>query len=433
MELRQKLVLKKLLVPKLRQSLEILTLPLPDVKMMVEKELVNNPLLQEINGSSQASLLSKNTKKPDYELQLSLATAKPTLQDTLLRQLGMFSNTDEELKIGQEIIGNINENGYLKASLSEIALSLNCSEKSCSEVLKLIQKFEPPGVGARSISECLLIQLELSGTDDPELKKIISHHLQDVAKKNYSKIAKLLEIEPEEVRNLINKLSKLDPKPGRNFSTENIHRIIPDIVIEETDEDEAFDITINNEDIPSLSIDHDYKKMLKDEKISPQAKEFLKTKLTRALELMKAISRRQDTIRKIVVTVAEIQKDGIKNGMQDLLPLTFAQVAKEIDVHESTVCRAVINKYVKTPLGVYPLKDFFPSRITNADGLSASSSYAKKLINELISQEDKLHPLSDLQISQMIIKNNGLKIHRRTVTKYREELKLLSSTFRKER
>jgi RNA polymerase sigma-54 factor len=435
MELRQKTELRRYLVPELRQSLNILALPLLEIKNLIEKELEDNPFLEESpppQKNTEAPLPPPDSQdRPNLDFRLNLLTKKVTLQDVLLRQLSMFTNADEDFKIGQEIIGNIDENGYLKATLTEIATALNVSTDKAENVLKLIQQFEPAGVGARTVSECLLIQLELNNDQDPLMRKIIECHMEDVAKKNYSLIAKALKEPIENIEPRIKKVLKLDPKPGRNYSPDETQRIIPDITIDE--KDDKLEITINNEDIPNLNINETYRQMLKKNGLDSQAKEFLTQKLHNALELLRAISKRQTTLRNIVEVVAQIQQEAITEDFSHLKPLTFNEVAQKINMHESTVCRAVMNKYVKTPYGVVALKDFFSSHLLDQNGESVSSAHIKRLIKELIEQEDKKHPLSDEEIAQHLTKEKNLKISRRTVTKYREELKILSTIFRRAR
>ncbi|MDD5653957.1 MAG: RNA polymerase factor sigma-54 [Candidatus Omnitrophica bacterium] len=432
MELKQRLALKRLLVPQLQQSLKVLTLSLPDLKAMIDEELVNDPFLED---APPAFLKPKRAALSDkaMKFQLENLTRKASLQDVLLRQLGMFANNDSELKLGQEIIGNIDENGYLKASLQEIAQAQNATLEQVERTLKLIQQFEPLGVGARNVSECLLIQFTASGENDPLLKTIIENHLDNVAKKNYTLIAKALGTPAQTLEPLLKKISKFDPKPGRNYSGEETKQIIPDIIIECNDEDEELEITINQEDIPNLSINKTYRQMLKDPNLDAQTKQFLSEKLANALELLRAISRRQTTLRRIVETVAEIQQEAIRGDLSCLKPLTFKDVAEKIDMHETTVCRAIMNKYVKLPFAVVALRDFFPSHVHGQFEESVSSNHVKKLIKELIEQEDKKHPLSDQDIHSILTKEKNLNLSRRTIAKYREELKILSTSYRREK
>ncbi len=390
-----------------------------------------------------STLSQPNLGPSSLDIRLSFITKKTGLQETLLRQLGMFTECDEEFHIGEEIIGNIDDNGYLKATLEEICASLQIPVKKAEKVLKLIQQFEPPGVAARDIAECLLIQLKLANENDPLLKAIVQEHLDDVAKKNYNKIAKSLGEPLEKIEPLIKMILRLDPKPGRNYSAEETQHVIPDIQInlKEKDEDEdefvsdnrAIKITINNEDLPDLKISETYKQMLEGKTIDPKTKEYLSTKLQKAMELLRAISRRQTTLRSIVELAAQIQEEAIKVDFSFLKPLTFAKVAEKLKIHESTVSRAVMNKYVKTPNGLVALKDFFTSSLNTQSGQTISSNYPKRLILELINKEDKKHPLSDKEIRKIISQQYNLDISRRTVAKYREELKILSTPYRRER
>ncbi|MCM8781230.1 MAG: RNA polymerase factor sigma-54 [Candidatus Omnitrophica bacterium] len=441
MEIRQKILTRHLLIPALRQSLNILSLPLLDLKILVQNEILNNPFLEEIQNSpstnANISLLpgyreeKKNQKKDEFKLEF--LTKKPSLQDILLRQLGMFSNTEEEFRIGQEIISNIDENGYLKVSTEEMARTLGVPVKNVENVLRLIQQFEPPGVGARSISECLLIQLALTNENEPLLRKIIENHLDDVAKKNYSRIAKKLKVGPETIEPLIEKILKLNPKPGRNYSSEEIQRVIPDVVIEDNEDADGFQVYINNEEMPNLTVNNFYKDLLKQDNLEPKAKDFLKEKLYNALQLLRAISRRQNTLRKVMDVILEIQKEAISNDLSYLKPLTFKEVAQRIGVHETTVCRAVMNKYIKLPWGTVTLKELFPGHLYNRNGQPISDSHIKYHIKEIIETEDKRRPLSDEEISKILSEREKLNISRRTVTKYRKDLRILSSVFRRQR
>lgn len=441
MELKQRLELRKLLVPQLSQSLNILALPYLEMKHLVAKELESNPLLEEVTVDrlppakklAERPFRSTNTSaKDDKDLDFRMAqiTKPVTLQEILLRQLGMFTDTDEEFRIGEEIIGNIDENGYLVEGPEQIAAELQVTLSDVDRVLKIIQQFDPPGVAARSIPECMRIQLELAKENDPLLLKIIELHLEDVAKKNYTHISKSLKVSSEVVDSLIKKIHALDPKPGRNYSAEETQQILPDIILDyKADE---IEIHINNEDIPDLRINDTYKDMYKNKELDQATKDFLSEKIRIATDLLRAISRRQTTLRRIVEVVATIQQDAIKEDLSCVRPLTFAQVAKEINMHESTVCRAVMNKYVRTPHGVVAMKHFFPSGIVHHNGEVVSSSRIKKRICELIEAEEKKHPLSDQDIVRALIQEN-IEVSRRTVAKYREELKILSSTFRRER
>ncbi|MBP7217229.1 MAG: RNA polymerase factor sigma-54 [Candidatus Omnitrophica bacterium] len=451
MELKQHTSLRHLLVPQLQESLQILALSQTELRKLIEQELGNNPLLEEAQSkekplSSQDALssLSSFTEYPfqtqqqtaknswqDPDLRLSQMTKKTSLQEILLRQLGMFTNCANEFAIGQEIIGNIDENGYLTTSLEEIAKACGTTLESAEVILKLIQQFEPAGVGARNLAECLLIQLDEMQEHDPLLRKLVSCHLEDIAKKNFSHIAKVCKETKETIDPAIKKIHRLNPKPGRAYCAEQIYHITPDIIIEEKNEE--LKVTVNDEEIPSLQISKDYLSMLKQSNLDENTQTFLKEKLTRAMELLRAVTKRKRTLKKIVEALLEIQLDAIKEDLSFLKPLTLGELAQKIGVHESTVCRAVMNKYVRIPSGVVALKDFFSSHLNDTDGHSISSTYIKTLIKDLIEQEDKRHPLSDQHIALIISQEKQIPISRRTITKYREELKILSTTFRREK
>ena len=463
MELRQKLELRKLLAPELRQSLHILALPILDLMQLVDQEMLDNPLLEEqqspetkatketpedmekmLESLSPAQDDSeaytegsqKSTEKDQkIDFSQSLITKKVSLQDVLMRQLGMSITTAEEFTIGEEIIGNIDENGYLKATLEEISAVLNVSLEKAGQMLKAVQSFEPAGVGARNLAECLIIQLDLANETDPLIRKIIENHLDDVAKKNLAKISKDLKEPIEKVTAVVEKISNLNPKPGRNYSVDEIQQIIPDVIIQEDEDEKQLNIIINQENVPRLMISKAYREMLKKKDLDEKAREFITNKLHRAQELLRAISKRQSTLRRVMLTIVEIQDQAIRENLSLLKPLTFREVAEKINMHETTVCRVVMNKYCQTPCGVIALKNFFPSKIDHKDqnGQFVSSENVKGLIQDLIDEEEKKNPLSDEDIVKLLKEKSNLNVARRTVAKYREELKILSSTYRKQR
>jgi RNA polymerase sigma-54 factor len=441
MNLSQKLELRKLMAPELKQSLKILTLPLLDLKTLVDEELVNNPFLEESPANEAALSPAASYIRPsrsirstvhdeDFDPFAQLANT-PSLQEVLLQQLQIGVAKGEEYRIGVEIIGNIDDNGYLTVPLAEIASSRRVPVEAVERALKVIQKFDPLGVGARTIPECLLIQCEALGENDPLVKAVIEHHLSDVAERKYALVAKELKTSVSEVESCVKKIANLNPKPGQKFSHERSFHIIPDIFIDE--KDGGLEIFINQESIPSLHINEEYRNILKHNNLSPDEKEYLKTQLQNALELLRAIARRRGTLRKVLEVIAGIQKEAILSGLSHLKPLTLQEVADKIGMHESTVCRVVLNKYAETPQGIIALKDFFTSRVQQENGAAVSSHMCKDRISELISSEDKRHPLSDEDLAGILLKANGIKLARRTIAKYREELHLPSSTLRRER
>ncbi len=431
MDLRQNVELRHLLVPELRQSLEILALPLPELKSLVEQELQSNPFLEEARKEPGHSLPARSAVLgPENDFSQSLITKKLTLQDILIRQLGMFTSSEKDFQIGMEIIGNLDENGYLKVCVDEICQVVKAPAEKVEQVLKMVQKFEPAGVAARDIRECLKIQLEFLNEADPLVLAIVEGHLEDLAKKRYSRIAKTLKEPLEKVENAVKKILRLNPKPGRDYSAEAVQNIIPDIIIDE--KGDGLEVTVNDEDIPALNINKAYKEMLKT-MADPSDKEFLAEKLRNALELLRSINKRRRTLKSVIEVIVEIQGEAVQDDFSKLKPLTFKQVAERLGLHETTICRVVMNKYAQTPHGVVALKDFFPRRLQDQSGQEVSSHNIKCLIKELIDGEDKKHPLSDQEIVRIIAKERNLEVARRTVAKYREELKILSTSFRRER
>lgn len=438
MNLRQKIETRHLLLPVLQQSLKILPLSLPELKILIEERLLDNPFLEETSRKTLSEYkhlspfsASNRTRSNRFELLTELIAQKTSLKDAILNELAMFTSSPLELKIGEEIIGNIDENGYLKASLEEISLKLSTPITLAKKILNIIQRFDPPGIAARSLSECLTIQLNILKDFDPLTRQIINEHLEDLAKKNYGKIAKALKQTPNEIKKHVKKILKLNPKPAGNFTHEKTQHVIPDVTIDNSSGE--IEIFINNEDLPTLNINKDYKALLKNPEFDSKTNEFLTSKLREAIELLNAINKRQATLRKIVEIIAEVQQEAIEDGLSYLKPLNFKDVAKRLNIHESTVSRAIMNKYVNLPYGTIALKKFFSSSIKNQEGESISSNHIKKLIKELIDNEDKNHPLSDLKICAYILKQHKLSVKRRTITKYREEIKILSTPFRRER
>lgn len=440
--LSQRLEQRRLLLPQLNQSLKILALSSLELRDFLSKELETNPLLEE-SGSPKPVRLSEyncghipvqpsdSSETRDYIQEV--LSQKQSLYEVLSRQLLMFARDADEVTVGDEIIGSINANGYLDVPLPDIASRLGVSLAYAERVLRLIQKFEPAGVGARSTRECLLIQLALCGDDDPLLKKIIEVHLDDIAKRKFSHMAKCLHVSPEKIEELVSRLMRFNPKPGRDYSTENTYRVVPDILISERDG--TLDVSINNEDMPLVQINKDYRALLKNPGLDPQTRSFLKEKLNTALEMMRAISRRKLTLRKVVEAVVAIQEHAVRSGLSELKPLTFRDVASKIGMHESTVCRAAMNKYVRLPYGeTIPLKSLFSNRLsTSSGGETVSAMKIKGVIVQIIDGEDKKKPASDQDITEELLKKHGMKVSRRTVTKYREEMKLLSSPYRRKR
>jgi RNA polymerase sigma-54 factor len=354
-------------------------------------------------------------------------TKPPSLHDHLAWQLKLSSMPPDQLEIGMTIIGNIDADGYLKdPPISEIAADLGVSEELCEQVLERVQTFEPIGVGARSLAECMLIQAMHAGQDDDLVVKMIKSHLGNLEKKNYPAIAKDLKQPLDEIYEAAKVIMDFDPRPGREYSLDDPHYITPDVHIHKIGD--KFFVVPNDDGLPKLKISNFYRSALGN---SVGAKDYVQDKLRSAQWLIRSIQQRQRTIIRVAESILKFQRDFFEKGIAHLKPLILRDVAEDIGVHESTVSRVTTNKYVHTPQGIFELKFFFNSGISRTNGEDLASQAVKSKIKELVSSEDVKRPHSDQKIVELL-KKGGIDIARRTVAKYREQLGILSSSKRKE-
>jgi len=448
---------KLVMTPELRQAITILQLSTFELTQYIQNQLLENPLLdlneddflkieapadtegddeddgfdweeyfQEEANSGPGWGQREQKQAVSYE---NFVSSTPSLQEHLMMQLRLAFISKTELKIGEFLIGNLDKNGYLAITVDEVAKLLKVSKRDVENTLKIIQTFDPPGVGARNLVECLLIQIEQNGIKAPKIKDLVMYHLEDLAEGRFSKIAEALNISLAEVQQLKDILITLDPKPGRNFSSINdIQYIIPDAAIEKVGND--YVVIMNASISPKLSINPYYRALLTSEDKESSICKFLSNRLDSALWLIKSIEQRRITLQKVIESIVSVQREFLDNGLIYLKPLTMKQIADMVGVHESTVSRAISGKYVQTPRGVFELKFFFQSGLENVNGTMTSAESIKKLIREIIDGEDPYNPFSDQKIAGML-KQKGISISRRTVAKYREEMGVLSSTKRK--
>ncbi len=346
-------------------------------------------------------------------------------------QLSMSDLDDEKKQIGIHIIGNLNKDGYLEASLEEISRITGSSLKKVEETLQVIQNFDPVGVAARDIRECLLIQVKAYNLTGTIVEKIILHHLTDVENKRYEKIANELSVTIDDVLAAVLVIKGMDPRPGTAYFDEGPIYTVPDVyVIKIGDE---YEILLNQDDLPRLRINPYYKELLKKrDGLSKKEKFYLREKLRSAIWLIRSIYQRQNTIYKVTKSIVKFQRDFLDHGIAYLKPLVLRDVAKDINMSESTVSRITTNKYVHTPQGIFELKFFFTSAINGTAGESLSSTSVKEYIRKIIQTEDKKNPYSDQDIKEILEKRYHIKIARRTIAKYREGMGILSSKKRKE-
>ncbi len=364
--------------------------------------------------------------RPSFENFLSKRT---TLSDHLLWQLQLSRFTDAEQRVGSWIIGNLDEDGYLKMSLEDISLETQVPLEVANGVLKRVQQFDPVGVAARDLRECLLIQLEQVSPRDPLAEKMVSEHLALLKNRNYSVIAKRMGVSTERVTRAAFLISKLEPKPGRAFGGEVVQEIIPDVYIYKLEGE--YVVHLNDDGIPKLRVNSFYRSILSESRTGFEGdRKYIQEKLRSALWLIRSIHQRQRTIYKVAKSIVKFQKDFLDKGIQFLKPLVLRDVAEDIQMHESTISRVTHNKYAHTPQGIYELKFFFNTGITSTQGESMASESVKNLLREIISKEDPRKPYSDEKLVDIL---RGMNIHiaRRTISKYREMMKILSSNERR--
>jgi RNA polymerase sigma-54 factor len=338
--------------------------------------------------------------------------------------------TEHEQAIGEKIIGEINDDGYLESSIDEITQEAKVDKEIVGSVIKKIQQFDPPGICCRDLKECLLLQVDIFGKEKVLLAEIIEKHLDDLQTKNYQAIAKELKLSIEDILQAVKVISALEPKPGRPFAGEEPQYITPDIFIQKVGDD--YVILLNEDGLPKLRISPYYRSTLvgtsKGEE-SP-ARAYIEDKIRSAIWLIRSIHQRQRTIYRVTKSIVKFQRDFLDKGIAYLKPLILRDVAEDIGMHESTISRVTTNKYVYTPQGMFELKFFFNSSINQLEGDGIASQAVKSKIKHLITHEDHRKPLSDQQIVELLKKEN-VNIARRTVAKYRDMLNILPSSKRK--
>jgi RNA polymerase sigma-54 factor len=434
--------------PVLDESLEIEEIKEPDTLEMTEKETApqedleafsevkaGEDTLQDMdwatyldsyNYSSGEQYYDEDDDRPSYE---NLLTKKTTLFDHLLWQLKLSRVTEQEILVGSEIIGNIDEEGYLRSSLADIAECCSVDESFVESVLAKIQEFDPIGVGARNLQECLLLQVKQLGMEGSVVEAMLREHLKDLEQRKYKQIAKALGIDFNEVLAGAKIIAGLDPKPGRQFSQEDVHYISPDIFVYKVGEE--FVVVLNDEGMPNIRINPLYTGEGRAAGAENQkAEEYINEKMRSALWLIKSIHQRQRTIYRVSKSIVKFQRNFFERGIAFLKPLVLRDIAEDIGMHESTISRVTTNKYMQTPQGLLELKFFFNSGISTVEGDAMASESVKNIIKEIVDGEDPRKPLSDQRIAE-ILSTQNINIARRTITKYREMLKIGSSSERK--
>ncbi len=479
MEMRQQLKMTQQLVmtPQLQQAIKLLQMTRIELQEVVRQELEENPILEELqesDGPREAETLLEKTEAEfpendapaaesfdevsageetlrDWDSYLdgynyssgeqqpgddddklsfeNLLTRKGTLYDHLHWQLQMGRYTDDELRAGEEIIGNIDDDGYFCATVADIARQCELAEPFIETMLQRIQEFDPSGVGARTLQECLLIQARSLGMTDSVVEAILLKHLPELEHRNYKPIARSLKVDPEQVMAAIRVISGFDPKPGRLFSSDEVHYISPDIFVHKVGDD--YVVMLNEEGLPNLRLSSFYLDARSGGSLDAKADEYVSDKMRAAQWLIKSIQQRQRTIFRVAKSIVKFQREFLERGVEGLRPLVLREVAEDIGMHESTISRVTTNKYMQTPQGLYELKYFFNSGLsTSGGGEDVSSESVKSRIREIIDKENPAKPLSDQKIAEML-SDATVNIARRTVTKYREMMRIGSSSDRR--
>lgn len=362
----------------------------------------------------------------DAELRL---TKPRSLVDHLLFQLHLSTSDPEMLHRATAIIGNLDESGYLKEPLAELASALGVDVSRMEEALGLVQSFEPTGVGARDLRECLLLQLDARTDPHPLARDVVSTHLPELEGRQWEKVADKLGVSVQEIQEAVEYIASLEPKPGRTFGTEDPRYITPDVYIVKVDD--QFLVLLNDDGMPRLRVSPYYRAILANKTGSREVREYVEGRMRSALWLIRSIEQRQRTLYKVAASLVKFQREFLEKGITALRPLTLKEVAEDIGMHESTVSRVTTNKYIHTPQGLFELKYFFHRGVPGTGGETVSSLKVKDLIHKLLTVEDSGKPLSDQRIVEMLRREHSIEIARRTVAKYRSQLRIPSSSRRK--
>jgi RNA polymerase sigma-54 factor len=363
---------------------------------------------------------------PDYENMVSGTT---NLRDYLRWQVGLSDFTPEERIIAEWILENINDNGYLAFPLSEISNASNIPESQLEQVLLKVQKLDPSGVGARDLKECILIQCRMKEEHDPLLEDFVVKYFDLVEKGNLKDIVKKTGYPMDLVKSLIEKIKSYDCKPGRNYGDEHVAYMIPDVYVAKKEGE--FEVFLNEEDIPELRMNKHYIELYMDKSTGGDARKYIRQKVKQAEWFIKSLQQRQRTLYLVAKSIVAFQGEFFERGMKSLRPLILKDVAQDVGVHESTVSRITTNKYMSTPHGIYEMKFFFPTGIGKDEGHELSTNVVMDIIGEIVKGEDKASPLTDDEIVTVLKGKHDIKIARRTIAKYRDELRIPSSRDRK--
>ena len=463
---------KLIMTPRLQQALKLLQVPTLELQQILKQEVLQNPLLEEVDEVTEQEDIDKEdsadeqnneeaedptaedpidwsdylqdgsldrTFVPQGETSMEFLEKVPvtrtTLAESLLEQLHFLNLPRESMRIAEFLVGSLDERGWVVTSMVDIVDSLSVPMEEVERVLRVVQALEPAGVGARDLRECLLIQLDARGERGSLAWNMIDLHFDHLVNRRFPEIARLLKVSTLEVQSAADGIASLHPRPGTMVSAEDPKYVTPDLLVERVDDE--YVVMLNDRNVPRLRISSAYESVIAANKRRPdatteqkQTREYIQGKLASAKWLIQTIEQRRRTMIKVMNCIVREQREFFDKGIGFLRPLTLAAVARQIDMHESTVSRVCSGKYVQTPRGVFELKFFFSSGLATDDGEDVSARTAKNIIKGLIDDEDKIEPLSDQRIAELL-HEKGLQIARRTVAKYREQLQILPARLRR--
>lgn len=457
----QTLSQQQVLAPQLQQSLQILQVPMLELRNLIQQEIEANPTLEleqteptiedkqreaeEFDAEferlakldeewrdymSQSAGYSHRSAEDDERRQFFFDSLvkEETLQQHLFEQVQSGDLSPADRQLAELIIGNIDDHGFLQTKPEDIAKNTGMEVEDITRVLEIVQTFHPVGVGARDLRECLLIQLKRLGKEQSLEYRIVDRFIEDLGKRRFPEIARRLNTTAEQVQRAANFIATLDPKPGQIFTADPNNYVLPDVTVEKIGG--GWQISLNGDQIPHLRISNTYKDLMASARSKEDVRDYIREKIRSGKFLIKSIHQRQQTISNIAHRIVDRQKDFLDFGPAALKPMTMVQIADEVGVHETTVSRAISGKYMSTPHGVFEMKYFFTPGYQTSDGEAMSNTSVKGIIAEMVKDEDAKNPLSDKEIVEMLSKK-GIPIARRTVAKYRSELGILPSNMRK--
>lgn len=481
--LHQRQTQQLVLAPQLRQSLKILQVAALDLRSVIQEELQANPTLEELpmegvslekerqdsandKGDGEAPVGEEPDRREemdfskefeilgkmdedwrDYMSQAGGAqpytsedaerrqhffdslVSETSLQEHLMRQAELSDLSEGAQDAMRYLVGSLDDRGFLTQSPADVALQMGYALEAVQEAVKVLKTFDPPGIGSVSLAECLLAQLAAKGRAESLASRIIKHHFDLLTRRRIPEIARKLGVPMDEIQSAIEEIGTLDPAPGRRFAADNNRVVAPDVIVEK--DGDKWNVILNSDYIPRLRISNTYREMIAKGSLNKQERDYLRERMRSGKFLISSIEQRQQTIERIAREIVRVQEEFFEHGVSQLKPLTMTQIAEAVGVHETTVSRAIANKYMRTPHGVFEMKFFFTPGYQADSGAAVSNKSVKEMIADLIAVEDKSAPLSDQEIvTKLQVK--GLKVARRTVAKYREELGIMPSNLRRD-